>query len=294
MRRDEENGGLAARHVWTTMTLKVLGLTFLLTVLLSVDYGGMTISGTLLAMPLQLILVAFIDTMLLSYFVASSRWTGWREWGAAFALFYGVNYVLTAMESVYLGSVLSESTAIRLVANGAIASGVFAAALVWVWGREGRQSETESARLVMRMREWAWKIVGAGTIYLALFMLVGFAVYLPLARILDPTALAGEQNIAASSAVLVFPVETVRGALWALLAVPAVMALPFGWKKTALVVGLLFAVPVSGDVLLSTVMAPGLQIAHLAEVFGENLVFGLLVVWILHVHSRLPPLGVKP
>lgn len=281
----------AAKNVRTMTALKVLGSTLVLVVLLSFDYGGVAISKTLLVAPVQLVLAAFIDTMLLSYFVVSSRWTGWREWGAVFAVFYGVNYLLTAMESVYLGSIFSSSVAFSLVVNGAIASGVFAAALVWVWGKRGVQNQGPNTRLLMPGREWAWKIVGAGVVYLLLFTLFGFAVYLPLAGFLDPKALAVEQSIAASSAAFVFPLEAFRGAFWALLAAPAIIALRFGWKKTGLVMGLLFAVPVSGDIALSTLMTPGLQIAHLAEVFGENLAFGLLMAWIFHFRSRLPPLA---
>jgi len=196
------------------------------------------------------------------------------------------------MESVYLGSILTAGLTLSLIVNGAVASGVFAAILVWVWGKEEPRGESQSARLAMRPREWVGKIVGAGAIYLVLFMLVGLDIYIPLARVLDPAALASEQSAVASSAVLIFPLETFRGALWALFGIPAIVAMRFGWKKTAVVTGLLFAVPMSGNILLSTAMAPGLQVAHLAEVFVENLFFGLMVVWILHLRSRLSPVSV--
>jgi len=286
--------GLTTKNVWSTTIVKVLGLTLLLIALLSFDYGSMTISGAVLETPLQLILIALIDTSILSYFVISSRWNGWKEWGAVFLVLYGVSYVLTALESVYLGSMLSASATVNLLVNGAITSSVFCAALVLVLGNSravprGRPSE----RLVMRGREWAWKVVLAGAAFLVLFILFGFAVYYPLGNALDPLALAQEQRIASSAAVLVFPVEIVRGSLLALLGALAVVALPFSWKKTATIVGLLLAVPVSGEMFLSGSMAFGLQVAHFVEVFGEILVFGLTVVWILNVHSRLSPMGVE-
>lgn len=111
---------------------------------------------------------------------------------------------------------------------------------------------------------------------------------MPLGKMLDPAAYAQEQSTASSAATLVFPIELLRGALWALFAAPAVLALPFGWKKTGLVVGVLMASPLALTLFLSTTMATGLQVAHAGEIFGENLVFGLALVSILRIHSRLP------
>jgi len=288
------DGRIAAESLWATATLKVLGLAGLLIVLLSVDYTGLTISKTLLELPLQLVFVGSADAVLLSYFVVSSRWTGWKEWGAVFALLYGVNYVLVAMESVYMGSIFPPGAVSDLLVNGAIRSGVFAGALVLVAGKKGASTARQGTRLAMPTREWAWKIVGSGAAYLLLFVLFGFAVYMPLANALNPKALVAEQSVVASSPGLIFPLEMLRGTLWAILAVPAVAALRFGWKKTGPVVGLLFALPMSGSVLMSTTTPPGLQVAHLVEVFAENFVFGLLVVWVLHLRSRLPVVGDAP
>lgn len=271
----------------TTALPRVLGLTLLLIALLSIDYTGFALSKVLLDSPLQLIIVAFVDTLLLGYFVSNSQLNGWKEWGAVFSMLYGFVYVLTAIESAYLGSVLSVSVLPGLLVNGAIVSGVYSGALVVLLGKNETPSNL-SRRLLMGRREWLWKIVVAAAAYLAVFVLFGLVVYFPLARFLDPSGLAAEQSATASSAALVFPIEIVRGALWAILAVPAIITLRFGWKKTALVTGLLLAVPLSATLMLAGTMALGLQIAHLAGIFGENLVFGVLVVWILHLHSRLP------
>ncbi len=267
---------------------KVSGLTTLFAALLSVNYGAITLSSVALKAPMQLVLVAFIDTLLLSYFVISSRWTGWKQWGAVFAVLYGMVYVLTAVESVYLGSLLSANTVFNMLVNGALTSTVFSGALVWAWKGNAMQEELQSISLQMGQREWVWKVVVSAGVYLLLFMVFGLVLYMPLGKALAPTAFAQEQSTASAVGALVFPVELIRGALWALLAVPAIMALPFGWKKTGVIVGLLLAVPLALTQFLATSMTVGLQIAHCGEIFGENLVFGVLLLWILRVHSRLP------
>jgi len=271
-------------------SLEVLALTVLLAALLSVNYDTATISNAASKAPLRVVIVAFIDTLLLSYFAISCRWTGRREWGAVFATLYGMVYFLTAIESVYLGTLLSASTLVSLLVNGAITSTIFAVASVWAFGG-GKMEGVSSARLQMPGKEWAWKIVASAGAYLLLFIVFGLFVYAPLGRALDPVAFAQEQATASTAAALVFPIELLRGALWALLAVPAILGLTFGWKKTGLVVGLLMAVPLSMTQFLATTMVVGLQVAHASEIFGENLAFGLALVWILRVHSRLPTLN---
>lgn len=179
---------------------------------------------------------------------------------------------------------------VSLLVNGAITSTIFAVALVWAFG-SGKMEGVSGARLQMPGKEWAWKIVASAGVYLLLFIVFGLVVYAPLGRALDPVAYAQEQATASTAAALVFPIELLRGALWALLAVPAILALRFGWKKTGLVIGLLMAVPLSLTLFLATTMAVGLQVAHAGEIFGENLVFGLAVVWILRARSRLPTQG---
>ena len=267
-------------------TLKVAGLTVLFAALLSVDYEALALAGIVVESPLQVIIVAFLDTLVLSYFTVSSRWTGSKEWATLFTVLYGMVYVLTSIETVYLGSLLSASTVLSLLVNGAISSAIFAAALIWTYGGK-KVRFTSLARLQMPLREWAWKIAVSAGVYLILFIGFGALVYAPLGKALDSVAFAQEQAAAASMAVLVFPTELLRGALWTVLAACAAIALPFGWKKTGVVVGLIMAVPLSLSQFLSTAESMGLQLAHTGEIFGENMVFGLVLVWILHAHSRL-------
>ena len=269
--------------------LKLLALTGLYAALLSVDYTSATLSAAASTTPIQLVAAAIVDTILLSYFVISSRFSVRKEWGALFALLFGMVYMLTAIESVYLGSVLAASTIPPILVNGGITSAIYAAALVWAFG--GHAREVGGSRLKLPPREWAWKIVLLSGTYLILFILFGLIVYAPLGKALDPAGYASEQATASSAAALVFPVELIRGALWALLAIPAILSLPFDWKKTGLIVGLLMAVPLTMVLFQTNSMSIGLQVGHAAEIFGENLVFGVATVWILKARHRLASIG---
>ena len=172
----------------TSMTLatsvKILGLAILLFALMSINYVGLAFSSSV-SSPIALILAAVMDTLVLSYFVKSSRIKGWKGWAVMFTILYCSTYVLTAMESVYLTSLLTENLVVSIMVNGAVISAVFAFALVRLMGGKSMQSKIAQDRLRMPTKEWIWKILSSGVIYLVLFILFGFAVYGPLAMALD-------------------------------------------------------------------------------------------------------------
>jgi hypothetical protein len=292
--RSAGSGLRPALKDWATWA-KFAGLTMVLSILFSLDFGRLALSTAFFGNPLGWVLLAFVASVLFGFFTLASTWTGWKQWTAVFLLCYGVPYVLTAVEASYLPNVLSTGKVADLLVNGAIDAGVFAAVLVTLFARSAPQPATGRTRLVMPAGEWAWKLLCAGAVYLALFLVFGEAVYAPLARAMDSAAYAAEQAAVPSSvAALVFPIEYLRGVLFAAFAAPAVMALPYNWKKTGAFVALLISVPESAMILLSTGLAPGLIPAHFVEVLGANLVLGVAVVWILQRRDRLPSVAALP
>jgi hypothetical protein len=73
--------------------------------------------------------------------------------------------------------------------------------------------------------------------------------------------------------------QILRGAGMALLILPLIRSMQANAWKTAFAVGLLFAGFQVTNLLLPSDLPAAMRIAHLAEVSGENLVFGLIVVW---------------
>jgi hypothetical protein len=289
--------GSAVRNAlkdWSTWA-KLAGLTLVLSILFSFDFGRLAPSTAFFGNPLGWVLLAFVASVLFGLFTLASTWTGWRQWTAIFLIFYGVPYVLTAVEASYLPSVLSASKVADLLVNGAIIAGVFAAVVVALLGRAAPQPAARRSRLAMPASEWAWKLLCAGAVYLALFLVFGEAVYAPLAKAMDSAAYAAEQAaVPSSGAALVFPIEYLRGVLFAAFAAPVVMALPYSWKKTGAFLALLISLPESAMILLSTTLAPGLVPAHFVEVLGANLVLGVALVWIFQRRDRLPSVTALP
>jgi hypothetical protein len=268
--------------------LKILGITLILTILFSINYLSLTVSQTILEAPIQVIVISFIDTIIFAYFVSESQWTGFREWAALFLVFYGVNYVLTAMESFYLVNLLPMRVVLSIIVNGAVVSSIFATVIVLFLGKKSTVT-LKTPRLEMKVSEWAWKLISTGVVYVFLFIFFGIAVYYPLANAFDSSGLIIEQSSFGQAVAWILPFEAFRGIIWTILGVPAILSLQSGRRKTAIIMALLFAVPISLNMLLptSSIGSLGLQMAHFAEVLGENLVFGAAIVWILQLHSRL-------
>jgi transketolase len=84
----------------------------------------------------------------------------------------------------------------------------------------------------------------------------------------------------------VLPFQAVRALLWTAVTLPVIRAMKGRWWETGLAVALLFSVLMGGNLLQPTDMPTGLQAAHFVEVFGENFVFGWVVVGLLSAGRR--------
>lgn len=265
---------------------KIISTSIVYVVLLSINFLEISISTVIFEYPLRLFLVALINTCVFYYFAQTSQWKGKKLWVAIFSLLYGVHYISITFESLFLGDFLTTPLVRSLIINGGITSAIFSWKITHLVSPSRNADET-SQNLVMPVREWVWKLIGAGMLYLILFLVFGIFIYTPIAKALDPSGFLLEQEmIDPSRVMLIFPIEIIRGILWALVSIPAIRSLNVGIKRTAIILALLFSVPMSASMLLPTSMSTGIVTAHIIELFGANFVYGLIVVWILHSQSR--------
>lgn len=272
-----------------TLILKVLALAALLLVLYAVDFINLTWSETLASAPLILLLVALMDTAVLSAAILRLRYHGWRLVATVFLLFYGVKTFLVGLEAVYLSDVLPPALARALFLNGFIVVAIFAPVAVWTLGRwtaaTAVPSSCAAAPAPPSALRWLARLLLAGLIYFILFIASGLLLFTPIANALDPveaaTYSAGFQAPAWLPLFLI-----ARGILWALLALPLIRGLPVGsgsgshFLTNGALVGLLFALLMANNLLFPGDIAPTMRAAHFVELFVENFLFGLALVWL--------------
>jgi hypothetical protein len=268
--------------IMAMIMLKVVVLTLLLFALNSLDFLDLSLAKGAQTAPAIVLLVSFLHASVLSYPIVRSRWNGWRLIGAMFLLFYGVMYLMTAIEAVYLPEILPPHLVLSLLVNGAITAAAFSIFAVWIHGRMRGDGEGQepNQRLVMSWTQWVWKLALSAVSYVFLYILFGVLVFLPLAGALDPKALAEASALSLPNWLI--PFQAVRGLMWAVLALPVIRMMRGHWWEAGLAVALSFAVVMSANQLMALDMPAGLRTAHIAELFGENFALGWIVVWLLH------------
>ena len=223
------------------------------------------------------------QSIVLSYTIVRSRWSGWRLTATIFVVHYGVTTFLSQIETVvflvYLQDIFPAEMIPYLFIQGAVVAVLFAPLAVLVHGKMGRDREPQepNQRLVMPWTEWGWKLPLGAVLYVAIYLSFGWFVCMPL---------AGEafQNYYGDlqGPMWVLPLQLLRGLIWTALALPVVRMMKGKPWEARLAVGLLFSVLMGFLLLVPTeVMPDAIRLAHLVEVSSSNLLFGWLVVWLL-------------
>jgi len=282
-----------------SQTTRLLGLKFIiLSIILfglySIDFWGLGLTKEVRTVPMMLLLVSLLHTAVITWPVVQSKSGSWRLAAAVFLVYYGVTTLMVAIEAVYLPDTLPLKLVIPMLVNGAITSTIFSILAVLVYGRMNmaEKPKADTPQPAMSWKQWIWKLTLIGFSWVALFIIFGAVIFLPLVNLIAPKAGGVYTNMDMPAWIL--PFQALRAVFWAVLTLPVIRIMnrdiPAFTKKskwkTGLTVALLYSVLMSGNLLRSVSLSPGLRIAHLVEVFGENFIFGWIVVWLLSYPSK--------
>lgn len=271
--------------------LKIVVLTILLFIIFSIAavMAGLASSpsapGQVTAMA-TLLIVCALHTIVLSYPILRSRWSGWRLVVTIFFVYYGVMTFLSQIETVvflnYLVDIVSADMIPKLFVEGIIIAALFSPLIVVTHGkmRRGEEGPEPNQRLIMPWTEWLWKLTALAIVYVVIYISFGMFVFQPLAGEAFAEYYAGLQLPG-----WILPFQMVRAMIWVALALPIIRMMKGHWWEAGLAVALLFAV-LMGSLLLipSEIMPTEIRMAHFVEVTSSNFVFGWIVVWLLHRH----------
>lgn len=271
--------------------LRIVVLTFLLFVcyLIASVAVGLT-DSTQTAEPMgamvALLAVCALETIVLSYTIIRSRWTGWRLVVTIFFVFYGVKTFLSQIETVvfldYLVDIVPAEMIPKLFMQGAIIAALFSPLAVLIHGRMkgAQESQEPNRRLVMPWTEWVWKLILIAVIYVVIYFSFGMFVFVPLAGEAFQEYYAGLQLPA-----WILPFQMARAMIWTALALPVIRMIKGDWWEAGLAVALLFSVLMSAQLLVAGEFMPeAIRMAHLVEVTSSNFLFGWIIVWLLNHH----------
>lgn len=248
-----------------------------------------------------LLLLAFIcllQTTVLSYIILNSRWQGWKLALTIFTVYFGVNYILSQIESlVYLRTYLSEGMILKIVLTGLLLTAVFSPLAVWILGKwKSQPQETAPGRALTRsLTGWAWKFLIIGLVYVLIYYFFGYYLAWKNPAVqeyyggTDPGSFFAQLKSVWQSTPWMYPFQLLRGILWSLFTLPVIFALKGSEIKVAFTVAFLFMIWSAQLLLPNPFMPEAVAQAHLIETASSNFLFGLLVGWLLRrsPHSKL-------
>lgn len=273
---------------------RVIALTVILFVCFAVAAPAVGIGNAPTAGPsgsatLLLLVVCLLQTMVLSYLILRSRWSGFRLAATIFVVFYGVATFMPQIESAVFLTRLPAGTVPRLFLLGALTAAPFSVLAVLFLGK--RKQKTIDAKrdlpLATPASEWVWKLSVAVLAYLILYFTFGYFIAWrnPAVREyyggIDPGSFFAQMKVVMRSTPWLVPLQVARAVCWVALALPIIRMMNAKVPETVLAIGLLFAVVMNAPLLLPNPYMPEpVRMAHLAETASSNFIFGALIGWL--------------
>lgn len=245
------------------------------------------------ATAIDILTVCFLNTIVLTYIILRSRWTGWRLVAAVFFVFYGVITFMSQIESAVFITRLPPGMLPRLFMMGALIAAPFAALAVLILGkRKADAADIDvNSRLVMPTSEWARKLTIIAIIYLILYFTFGYFIAWrnPAVREyyggIDAGGFFAHMNTVLTDTPWLIPFQVLRAMLWTAIALPVIRMMKGRRHETALALGLLFGVLMNAQLLLPNPYMPeAVRMTHLIETASSNFLFGLFIGWLLTQH----------
>ena len=237
---------------------------------------------------LTLLLVCVLETLVMSYLILRSRWSGWRLVVTVFFVFYGVTTFMPQTESAVFLTKLPSGMVPRLFLMGFLIAAPFSIIAVWILGRWKPALETHSMRLEMPPGEWTWKLAVIAIAYVVLYFTFGYFIAwrTPAVREYyggsDPGNFFAQMQSVMRDTPWLVPFQIFRALCWVAIAVPIVKMLKGGRLEILLALAFTFGVVMNAQLLLPNPYMPEpVRMAHLVETASSNFLFGLLVGWLL-------------
>ena len=289
------------------LSLKVIVLTIVMFILWTVGSGIFTADSALAqqmspedaaASGLMLIVVSFIDTPILTYFILRSRLRGLRLMVTVSLVFYGVKTFLSIIEAWWFMTDVNAAEIPGLFLQTVPLAVLFPVIAVWMLGKAKKAEDaddTPNTRLVMPTGQLIWKVAFLSVIvYPVLFWTFGYYVAFSNPELVayygathPGSFLAQIGNVWADDP-FVFLFEVFRGLVWVALAAPVIRTTKGRVWEAGLIVALLFSLVQNDMHLIPGVMPPSVRLSHFIETASSNFIFAVIITWLLHrEHSSL-------
>ena len=284
--------------IWTARTALLLLLFYVCFIT-----GSMAISGMLpdaesepglIEGNIGFLIFGMVNMLLITVLILSSRWNGWKLALVLGTAYYGAVTFLIQIEAWYFMSNITfdQKLVPRLFIMGLPVAFIYIPLAVLILGKwKKKSSETPAFSLIFPVKQWIWKLSTIAVIYILLYWLAGYYIAWQNAELRDfygsPGAILPFWEQTANTfhnEPGLFPFQAIRAMLWTLCAIPIIRGSKVKVWWTAILVGLFFTVPQISGLILENPLMPSasVRLSHMIEGIATNLVFGMMIVWLLH------------
>jgi len=284
--------------IWTARTALLLLLFYVCFI-----SGSMAISGMLpdaesepglIEGNIGFLIFGMVNMLLITVLILSSRWNGWKLALVLGTAYYGAVTFLIQIEAWYFMSNITfdQKLVPRLFIMGLPVAFIYIPLAVLILGKwKKKSSETPAFSLIFPVKQWILKLSTIAVIYLLLYWLAGYYIAWQNAELRDfygsPGAILPFWEQTANTFYNepgLFPFQAIRAMLWTLCAIPIIRGSNVKVWWTAILVGLFFTVPQISGLILENPLMPSasVRLSHMIEGIATNLVFGMMIVWLLH------------
>ena len=293
--------------IWTGRFALLLLLFFVFFLIGSMAVSGMLPETTSEPGPLPdtigFLVFGILNTFLVMALIISSRWHGFKLALALAFAYYGAVTFLTQIETWYFLSNVTVTAKLlpRLFIMGLPIAFIFIPFAVLILGKIKAKTALEPKyALKIPVKQLAIKLLGIALLYIILYWGAGYFIAWQNPDLRSFYGSPGgilpfwehTSNTLTTDPGL-FPFQALRAMLWTLCAIPIIRGSKLNVWRTAVLVGLFFTVPqVSGLIFENPLMpSTSVRLSHLFEGLASNIVFGMLVFWLLHrEHSSIQDL----
>jgi len=237
-----------------------------------------------------LLLACLLNTIVVAYLIVRSRWRGWRLIATVFVAFYGIMTLMSQIETAVFVTQLPAGTLPRLFLAGGLVAAPFSFLAVIVLGRGRTNTATASSSVSVyeTASEWGWKLTVIMLAYLILYFGFGYFVAWrnPDLRAyyggIDPGSFVAQMATVLGNQPWLVPFQMARALLWTAIAWPLVRMTAAGRLEGSVALGCTFAVLMTSMLLIPNPFMPEtVRYSHLIEIAPSNLLFGMLIGWLL-------------
>ena len=240
-----------------------------------------------------MLILSIINTILIVSLIVSSRWRGWRLALLLTLAYYGSFTFITQVETWYFLTELSVSFGLlrRLFIMGLSVPFLFIPLAVLICGRWKTISiDQKNTNMVMPIEQLILKLIIISVLYLVIYWCAGYYIAWQNPDLRSFYGSPGDivpfwehtfTTFRHTSDL--FILQLGRGVLFAVITIPVIRGSNVKPPLTALLVGLLLAVPHLGHILSNPLIPlASVRLSHMVETASSTFLFGLIIVWLLH------------